>query len=328
MALQKNLGGLFAGPDAIRRESARVAAKLGIKEVGQALLTLLTDPLASPNAKVEALLALETLKDRRLEAAVSFALNTRGVVRAAAIDVLSRTNPDQAIEKIKQVLASSPTIEKQRVFDTLGNMKSEAAHALLSKALDQLIDGKIPAEAQLELVEAAAKIPALKDKLPEASKKDRFRHSLMGGDAQRGRDLFINKTAVACLRCHKAEGLGVGEVGPDLTGIGAKHKRDYLLESIVEPNKVIAKGYETAELILTNGTTRSGIVRAETDKEIVLLTPEGAQISVRKDRIEQRNIGRSAMPEDLHKHLSPREMRDLIEFLASLKNPPKEDFPK
>jgi quinoprotein glucose dehydrogenase len=322
-ALSKNFPGLFRGPDAVRQETARVAANLGIKEVGQELWSLMTNLHASPDAQAAALLALESLKDKRLEPAIQFALNSNKTVRAAALDVLSRSKPEAALVELKRSVVSASIVEMQRGFDTLGNMKLPGAKQLLAEALDRLGEGKIPPAARLELIEAAAKDPELKRKIPD-SDKGPFRYSLEGGDASRGKDIFINKTAVSCLRCHKADGLGVGEVGPDLTGIGAKQKRDYLLESIVEPSKVIAKGYETVELTLSNGTFRSGILREESDTELKLLTPEGAVVSVRKDRIERRSTGKSAMPEDLHKHLTPREMRDLVEFLASLtKEPPQ-----
>ncbi len=115
----------------------------------------------------------------------------------------------------------------------------------------------------------------------------------------------------------------MGEVGPDLTGIGAKQKRDYLLESIVFPSKQIAKGYETVDLRLVSGVVRSGILKSETDMAVTILTPEGALQTIRKDRIESRTKGKSAMPEDLTKHLTRQEVRDLVEFLASLKTEPK-----
>ena len=46
-------------------------------------------------------------------------------------------------------------------------------------------------------------------------------------------------------------------------------------------------------------------------------------LAVKKADIEERRSGKSAMPEDLGKHLTPRQMRDLVEFLASLKEAPK-----
>ncbi|MGL4555793.1 MAG: PVC-type heme-binding CxxCH protein, partial [Gemmataceae bacterium] len=56
-ALRANLAGLFGGPDAVRQEAARVAAKLGIKEVGAALFGLVSDAAAGPAARAEALAA-------------------------------------------------------------------------------------------------------------------------------------------------------------------------------------------------------------------------------------------------------------------------------
>ena len=45
----------------------------------------------------------------------------------------------------------------------------------------------------------------------------------------------------------------------------------------------------------------------------------GETVALRKDAIDDRAKGKSAMPEDLMKHLSKRELRDLVEFLSSLK---------
>ena len=147
----------------------------------------------------------------------------------------------------------------------------------------------------------------------------KWRDALVGGDAEAGRRVFVYKSEVSCLRCHKAGGQGAGEVGPDLTGIGAKQKREYLLESIVFPSKQIAKGYETVELRLVSGLSKSGILKSEDAKVVRLMTPEGALIEVKNADIEERTKGKSAMPEDLTKHRTRREVRDLVEFLASLK---------
>jgi quinoprotein glucose dehydrogenase len=108
-------------------------------------------------------------------------------------------------------------------------------------------------------------------------------------------------------------------VGPDLTGVGTRQKRDYLLASIVDPSRQIAKGFETVVLTLQNGQTRTGVLKAEDAREVRLMTAEGQLLVVPKDQIDERQTGKSAMPEDLTRHLSPAEVRDLVEFLASLK---------
>ena len=49
------------------------------------------------------------------------------------------------------------------------------------------------------------------------------------------------------------------------------------------------------------------------------MTAEGKLVTVAKESIEERKPTKSAMPEDLTKYLTKQELRDLVEFLASLK---------
>jgi mono/diheme cytochrome c family protein len=67
-------------------------------------------------------------------------------------------------------------------------------------------------------------------------------------DSARGQELF---TAVGCLLCHAVDGRG-GDLGPDLTGIGARPSRDperwpttreYIRSSIRAPHAFIVPGY-------------------------------------------------------------------------------------
>src|SRR5262249_42155729 len=141
---------------------------------------------------------------------------------------------------------------------------------------------------------------------------------LAGGDATNGRKVFFHKSEVHCVRCHKVRGEG-GDVGPDLTGIGGRQRREYLLDALIDPNKEIAKRFETVVLALTNGQVQTGIIKAEDDKEIRLVTAEGKFLVVPRSRIEERSRGKSAMPDDVVKYLSKVELRDLVEFLARLK---------
>ncbi len=49
------------------------------------------------------------------------------------------------------------------------------------------------------------------------------------------------------------------------------------------------------------------------------MTADGKLISVPNDQIEERKPGKSSMPEELIKHLTRFELRDLVAYLASLK---------
>ena len=59
------------------------------------------------------------------------------------------------------------------------------------------------------------------------------------------------------LRRHRIGDQG-GAVGPDLSEIGAKKDRPYLLESIVDPNRTIAENFETVVILDDLGKTISG----------------------------------------------------------------------
>jgi cytochrome c553 len=63
------------------------------------------------------------------------------------------------------------------------------------------------------------------------------------GDVRRGEDLFFNSPVAACASCHMVNGKG-GDVGPILDGIAVRSDKDYILESLMEPNARFAKGYE------------------------------------------------------------------------------------
>jgi quinoprotein glucose dehydrogenase len=123
---------------------------------------------------------------------------------------------------------------------------------------------------------------------------------------------------VYCVRCHKAGGDG-GEVGPDLKGIASRRTREYILESIVYPNQHFAEGYESLVVTLKNGTTYAGTLKSQTESEIELNSPEDGLVKIKKAEIQTRAPGLSGMPEEIRQVLTKRELRDLVEFLGSLK---------
>jgi quinoprotein glucose dehydrogenase len=327
-AVRAHLGGLFTGSSRVRQEAAKTAANLGIKEVGPALLEMLKDAKSTSEAKVETLRALEILKDAGITNAVELALvDGEPNVRNEARRILWNKDAKKALASLQKALAEGPTAEKQGAIALLADIKGQEVDDLLTRWLDKLIANQVPPELHLDLIAAASKRDSttIKEKLknweqhrPKNDPLSEYRETLMGGDADAGRRIFFYKSEVTCLKCHKVNGEG-GEVGPEMKGIGSKQNREYLLESIVYPNKQIAKGYETVVITTSRGVSISGILKAEDDKEVKLMTAEGKLITVPKSQIDERTTGKSAMPEDVIKHLSKAELRDLVEFLASLK---------
>src|SRR5207245_1661823 len=88
------------------------------------------------------------------------------------------------------------------------------------------------------------------------------------GDSQRGRNLFFNAVKTQCVKCHRIGDQGE-RIGPDLTGVGGRFPRIYLIESVLQPSRSIAPGYQTLAVNLKNGRVVTGVRVAETD---VLLT--------------------------------------------------------
>lgn len=333
-ALGSVLGGILSdGSEPVRRSASRAAAALGMREAVPALLALLDDPDSGPRSRVEALRSLDALSAEGLIEATRKALqDPSSPVRSEALRILSRLSPAEAIPGLAEVLRSGDLEARQQTFATLGAMEVIEADTILLEWLDQFLAGSVEPGIRLDLIEAARQrdSDAIRKKLDQYEATlaaddplAPYRLALAGGDVERGVTIFREKAAVSCLRCHKVDGKG-GEVGPDLTGIGSKQDREYLLRSIVVPSAEIAEGFETVVVALADGQVLSGVSKGTQDGVLRLMTPEGELKLVPESEIEERAGGASAMPQDLIQHLSLRELRDLIEFL-SLSEPEHQD---
>ncbi|RPI82127.1 MAG: hypothetical protein EHM42_09840 [Planctomycetaceae bacterium] len=327
-AVRSRLAGMLAGDDTVRQAATEVAVKLGIGEIGATLLGLVRNPQEQPAIRAEAVRSLALLKDSRLAEALPLALDdAQARVRAEGLRVLAVTSPAEALRRLPIALERGELIERQSAAATLGEMASPESLALLGDWLTQVKAGNAPAGLVLDLLEAARRRnePALNARLAEldaAQPADdllaQFRPALSGGDAERGRRLFYEKSEVSCVRCHKIATRG-GEVGPELSKVAADHPREYLLEAMVLPDKAIAKGFEPVVILTNDGKQVTGTLREEDEQQLKLITAEGNTIVVRKSEIDERVRGKSAMPEDLVKKLTKFELRDLVEYLSTLK---------
>ncbi len=331
-ALKISLPGILSGSPKLQAEATKVAAELGIKEVGPALYGLLADKGQPAQVRADSLVALAVLKDAGLEQAVTSSLKDEAsLVRAAARNVLTRLKPADSLVELEHGVLNGDAIERQAALATLATFTQPGTNKILSQALDKLIAGEFPADSRLDLVEAAQKRAAgdVKRKLAtyQASLQADDEHvtpyldCLEGGDPQRGRKIFFERTQVSCVRCHRVNGSG-GDVGPDLSKLtaDAAKTRQYILESLVTPNKAIAKGFESVLVQDSDGNAFTGVIRKETDEKLDLITAEGKLVSLAKGEIELRKPAKSAMPDDLTKQLSKFEVRDLVAYLATLRD--------
>ena len=145
-----------------------------------------------------------------------------------------------------------------------------------------------------------------------------YEPALFGGTADRGKKIFFEKQEAQCVRCHRINGKG-GDVGPDLTHVGSQKDRHYLLESMVLPNKQIAQGFDSVMVFLKNGDSQAGVLKSETPDELVLNSPDNGLVTLKKSEIKSRKAALSPMPEGLGQILSKDDLRNLVQYLSSLK---------
>jgi len=140
------------------------------------------------------------------------------------------------------------------------------------------------------------------------------------GNPHRG-EMIYRRPDLACMTCHAIGGAG-GQVGPDLTSIGASAPLDYLVESLVLPSARIKEGYAAVNIDTTDGQSLTGTLARETPEEVVLRNLQNAEVHIAKRNIEHRQNGTlSLMPSGLLDPLSAAEQADLIAFLAQLGKP-------
>jgi len=148
---------------------------------------------------------------------------------------------------------------------------------------------------------------------------DRAAILALGGDAARGRLIFIANPAAQCKSCHKAGDVGQ-TVGPDLTRIGAKYNRAALLDQILEPSKTIDPLFIAHLLETKDGRVVTGLIVEKGAREVVLKDAQGKTIRVPNAEVEQLvPQSRSLMPELLLRDLTAQQVADLLEFMASLR---------
>ncbi len=324
---------LAANGTAIPVAALATMEKLTLTDLAPSLLALVKSAAAPAEVRAAALRTLHhssfiphtsSLAAEALKLALTDKSET---LRKEASRLSAAGGGADAIARLSATLQTGTLGERQSALQSLACLKGKEADDALRKALTQLLEGKLAKELHLDVLEAAAKrtSPSIKERLAQfEAKRDakdplaKWRECLTGGDAKAGRVLFHERQEAACARCHKLAGVG-GDVGPDLAGLTAKRGREYVLESIVLPNRVIAPGFESLLVVMKNGQSFAGLVKGETGDELTLNSPEDGLLKLKKSDIAKRTPALSPMPESLIEVLTKREIRDLVEFLATEK---------
>lgn len=287
--------GATAGPE-------RAAAFASLKQIGGAKTIEALQPLAGEN---------EPMNIRRPAVLTLVALDTRRFAPQAVSILSGMTNEEAALSFWRELFgvagagnAVVKALPRQGFPPAIGKAGLRALRE--------------SGQNQPELALALSRVAGVgkEVELTDTEVRQLGELALNRGDAARGERIFRSPQQ-SCVNCHSIGGAG-GRVGPDLTSIGASAPVDYLITSVLYPNKDIKDGYQSYLIETTDGDDVSGIPVRENDRELVLRTATGEDVTVLKSRIKGRKAGGSLMPSGLIDNVSQQGQLDLYRFLSEL----------
>lgn len=120
--------------------------------------------------------------------------------------------------------------------------------------------------------------------------------------------------AKTCQTCHKLFGEG-HSVGPELTGANRRDP-NYLLENILDPNKLVGKEYYAVVVEDKRGVLHTGLLAEDAPDHVTLKAENDKLTTIARKDIEQIKVSdKSLMPEGLPNNVTEKEFRDLIAYL-------------
>jgi putative heme-binding domain-containing protein len=146
-----------------------------------------------------------------------------------------------------------------------------------------------------------------------------------GRNFERGREVFYK---AQCSACHRYGDQG-GAIGPDLTAVSTRFKRQDLLEAVTEPSKVVSEQYANTALETSDGRVIVGRIADETPEQVVIRPNPLTEdiVAVLKSDIERRELSKaSPMPTDLLNTFTEEEILDLLAYMESLGDPKHPNF--
>ncbi|MDQ3441325.1 MAG: HEAT repeat domain-containing protein, partial [Planctomycetota bacterium] len=146
---------LKSAPDSVRAAAIVAAQRIGTDDPN-ALFDTVANAKASGDVRAAALRAMAARADPRLQEAAVVGLGSgRGPLRGEAIRQQAAL-PDAA-DRFEKLLAGDDLADKQAVLSTLATVEGKSVDAILLAWMGKLLDGKVPAELQLDLLDAAGR---------------------------------------------------------------------------------------------------------------------------------------------------------------------------
>ncbi len=252
------------------------------------------------NLRLEALRSLSTLDaEAAAQSATAFLGKKDAALQAAAVSILGADPKGTKLVARLYLDGKLPRELLPEVSDAL--RKHAPKDEELAKLLTEVMKSGL-------LVANSPEEVARVEKLVKAK-----------GDPQRGRTLYLNGKTLACINCHRLEGVG-GNVGPDLTRVWETQTVAKLMESIIEPSKEIKEGYQTYQATTKKGKVYTGLKISETADGVVLREATGKEVRVPAKELDDLKATKlSLMPDNVVAQLNYGQFIDLIAFLKDKK---------
>jgi putative heme-binding domain-containing protein len=105
------------------------------------------------------------------------------------------------------------------------------------------------------------------------------------------------------------------EVGADLGSVATK-PLDYLIASILDPNRSVEARYLSYTATMKDELEYTGIMVAETGNNVTLRQAGGKEVILLRSDLKELTGGtRSLMPDGFENNLSPQALADLISYI-------------
>ena len=226
----------------------------------------------------------------------------RSVVATGADSVVNTPAPEKSLAGAIWICATDVTVERETPVQFLASANGPIRVWLNGKIIrqSQSTGGYRPNadRFQATLAEGANRIVTWIESEQELRFHARFRRrsstaaqeqlvqaAMTGrGNANRGRQLFFDAAKSQCILCHRLGEEG-GRIGPDLSGLGGRFSRIYIVESILTPSSNITPGFQTLSMNLRDGRAMFGVKVSETETAVTLGDVQGQSHVIQKSNI-------------------------------------------
>ncbi|HRE82460.1 MAG TPA: HEAT repeat domain-containing protein, partial [Opitutaceae bacterium] len=276
------------------------------------------------------LMAASYRTDSAFQSAMDAALSqgSPAELHRTAMELLVTEQGGRLVREARKVLQDRSLAERQHTLTLLAQAKQADADQILLEMGKGLAAAKADPALALDLVEAltaragsnAAFEPLLRG-YAQSSAGQKQTELLQGGDAEAGQGIVNTHLNANCLACHSFSPQGGSEVGPNLRLIGSERSVEYLAEALMNPSASIATGYGLVTAVLKDDSTVSGTIAKETQDAVTVRQFDGTLQTLSRAAIKDLSAPVSIMP-SMAGILQPREVRDVIAYLASLKRKP------